>query len=107
MFFDLFFWIVYVFGVIVCHEVGHFLAAKKLGYDAKLSLFSVSVSGVVSDHDDFWIAFFGVALGFLPVLLMPALGFELWVWFVTCLFYFGGSREELVLLWVKRRFFYV
>ena len=107
MLFDLFFWIFYVFCIIVLHELGHLWGAKKLGYKATMSLFSVYVEGDVSVRDDFWIVFFGVATGFLLVLIMPLLGFTLSAWFLTFIFYVAGVRKELVLIWKKRYLFKV
>ena len=107
MLFDLFFWFVWIFIIIIVHEFGHFWTAQRLGYEAKINLFSVDVKCVVSAYDDFWINLLGVLAGFVPLIIMPAIGFTLGAWLITVVLYIVATRNEIISIARNWRFFNV
>ena len=95
-------WLVALLFTIFYHELGHYVKAKDLGYNAEYVFpSSILVHGEVSRLDDRSIALSGVMWGFLPVLAylawsLSALGVLLLVGL-----YLFGVRKDLGIVFVR------
>ena len=94
---DLITWFIWLFIIIMVHELGHLFMAWRLGYKAKLKWFSCDVYGRITPKHDYLISMGGLLAGFLPLFLASNI-FTTYAALALLVVYLVGTREDLVVV---------